>query len=66
MESMSTDKNVFHKKLLIENRRDYFRIQLMKIMEKWEKHSLVGVVDVMNVVRVQKLPEDDDDELDIF
>tara|TARA_B100000963_G_scaffold357933_2_gene381287 strand:- start:837 stop:1037 length:201 start_codon:yes stop_codon:yes gene_type:complete len=66
MESMSVDKNAFKKKLLIEKKRDYFDIQLEIIMEKWEKHNLVGLVDSMNVLRIKNLPEDDDDELDIF
>ena len=66
MESMSVDKNAFKKKLLIEKKRDYFNIQLEKIMEKWEKNNLAGAVDAMNVLRIKNLPEDDDDELDIF
>lgn len=86
MESMSTNKNVFTKQLLIEKKKDYFKIQLDKIMEKWKEHAvnaginfppLMSYADLyptaipehrQTIPEIEdiQLPEDDDDELDIF
>jgi len=92
MESMSTNKNVFTKQLLIEKKRDYFKIQLDKIMEKWKENAVINFSLMRNAdlypiaipisipeiedihehiqtipeIEDIQLPEDDDDELDIF
>jgi hypothetical protein len=41
MEFLNSNKHVFTKQLLIEKKKDYFKLPLRKIIEKWEKSGLI-------------------------
>lgn len=41
MEFLNSNKHVFTKQLLIEKKKDYFKLPLRKIIEKWENSGLL-------------------------
>jgi hypothetical protein len=63
MEYLNIKKDVFEKKLLIESRKVFMKLQKEAIMKKWIKSGILD--ELINPVAID-LPEDDDDELDIF
>jgi len=87
MEFLNSNKHIFIKQLLIENRKAFMKLQKEAIMKKWMKS---GVLDELMYPEVETLvnfenslaiaqyeaqnpgaaaidmPDDDDDELDIF
>jgi len=63
MEYLNIKKNVFEKKLLIESRKVFMKLQKEAIMKKWIKSGILD--ELINPVAID-VPEDDDDELDIF
>lgn len=64
MEYLNAKKNVFEKKLLIESRKVFMKLQKEAIMKKWLKSGIV--YELTNPVAIDTPEEDDDDELDIF
>tara|TARA_Y100000389_G_scaffold191318_1_gene217276 strand:+ start:5895 stop:6116 length:222 start_codon:yes stop_codon:yes gene_type:complete len=72
MEFLNSNKHIFTKKLLIENRKAFMKLQKEAIVKKWIKS---GVLDELMYPEVKAqnpgaaaidMPDDDDDELDIF
>ena len=64
MEYLNVNKNVFEKKLLIESRKVFMKLQKEAIMKKWLKSGILD--ELTNPVAIDTPEEDDDDELDIF
>jgi len=64
MEYLNVKKNVFEKKLLIESRKVFMKLQKEAIMKKWLKSGILD--ELTNPVAIDTPEEDDDDELDIF
>jgi hypothetical protein len=63
MEFLNSNKHIFTKKLLIENRKAFMKLQKEVIMKKWRKS---GILDELMALVAIDTPEDEDDELDIF
>ena len=69
MEYLNAKKNVFEKKLLIESRKVFMKLQKEAIMKKWLNYEKVvkkRYNEITNPAAIDTPEEDDDDELDIF
>ena len=73
MEILNTNKHIFKKQLLIEN-KFVNHLEIYKTMKKWKDSGVLGdlivntpFLPIRNNDNTQIVPpEDDDDELDIF
>lgn len=71
MEYLNANKNVFEKKLLIESKKVFMKLQKEAIMKKWIKSGILDELiipsAIPSAISVIDTPEEnDDDELDIF
>lgn len=76
MEYLNANKNVFEKKLLIESRKVFMKLQKEAIMKKWMQtqgssfeelwESFSTLDEPINTMAIDTPEEEDDDELDIF
>lgn len=70
MEYLNANKNVFEKKLLIESRKVFMKLQKEAIMKKWMQTSTYNGASILdepiNTMAIDTPEEEDDDELDIF
>jgi len=64
MEYLNANKNVFEKKLLIESKKVFMKLQKEAIMKKWIKSGILD--ELIRPSAIDTPEENDDDELDIF
>ena len=68
MEYLNANKNVFEKKLLIESKKVFMKLQKEAIMKKWIKSGILDELIIPSAIpsAIDTPEENDDDELDIF